>query len=43
MHIDSKDGIGIADMYAVIERDKKIINEQADFQGSIRKRKWDSS
>lgn len=35
-----KTGIGIADMYAVIDRDNKMINAQAEFQRSIRKRRW---
>jgi hypothetical protein len=32
-----KTGIGIADMLAVIERDKKVMSEQVEFQRSIRK------
>lgn len=35
-----KDGIGIADMYAVLDRDTKMMNQQTEFQRSIRKRKW---
>ena len=42
-HIMQKTGIGINDMYAIIERDRKLMAEQKDFQGSIRKRKWDSA
>ena len=35
-----KTGIGIADMYAVVDRDNKIIKQQIEFQRSIRRRKW---
>lgn len=36
----TKDGIGIADMLAVLDRDNKMMSQQTDFQRSIRKRKW---
>ena len=38
--MSQKTGIGIADMYAVIDRDKKMMDEHIKFQRSIRKRKW---
>ena len=38
--MSTKTGIGIWDMYAVIDRDKKMMDEQVKFQRSIRKRKW---
>ena len=38
--MSQKTGIGIADMYAVIDRDKKMMDEHVKFQRSIRKRKW---
>ena len=38
--MSQKTGIGIWDMYAVIDREKKMMDEHVKFQRSIRKRKW---
>jgi hypothetical protein len=35
-----KTGIGIEDMYAVIERDNRLMKEQIEFQRAVRKYEW---